>query len=124
MNASFPNLTCYNKGQYGFSPFTYKKQYQSKSLTALNLLYFNPASGVSVSYDCIDKRKVRQVTEYLESSVGFYLPKAVIKNFMNILSAGHYDAFFITGNSTSITKAEQTAITQTLDNYFTRWSFS
>ena len=117
-------MTCYNQGQYGYSAFTYKKQYQSKSLTALNLLYFNADTGVSVAYDCIDKRKALQVIEYLERSFGFSLPRAVINNFMNLLSAGHYDAFFILGNTTSITKAEQTAITQTLDNYFTRWSFS
>ena len=87
-------------------------------------MYFNPKTGVSVAYDCIDKQKALLLIKYLEKSFSFTIPKSIIDDFMNLLSAGHYEAFFILGNSTSISDAEQAAITTNLDTYFTRWSFS
>ena len=121
---TLPNLTCYNVGNFGYSQVTYNQEFNTNNLLSLKELYFDSTTGTQVGYDCIDSNKAAQLITFVEQQFNFTIPAATVKSFTKLLSAGHFDVFFVLSNQTVISPAVQTSITKAMDAQFLKWQFS
>ena len=91
------NMTCLNDGVYGTSVSDYAYWHQNATgALATNFIFFDPATGTRVLFDCIDSKKLASKIAYYARSAGVAMPQSVSNAMSKLIARGRFDVFTIT----------------------------
>ena len=120
-----PSTTCPNDGTYGFTAEQYAYYYQnSTGALAMNMLYYDSATGTEFFYDCIDQTKLAAILAYVAVEFGVALPQAVVNSVSKLLLFGHFDIFLVVSAATSLPAAVQSSMVTQVKTQFPQFTMN